>query len=58
VRGSTAKKTGIKGTGLGLSMVRQIVEAMGGQIQLESSTGVGSTFTVLLPLVRDEEKSA
>ena len=51
VRGTAAKRAGIKGTGIGLSMVRQIVEAMGGQIQLESSTGVGSTFTVLLPLV-------
>jgi two-component system phosphate regulon sensor histidine kinase PhoR len=58
VRGSTAKRAGIKGTGIGLSMVRQIVEAMGGQIQLESSTGVGSTFTVLLPLIGEEEKSA
>jgi len=50
VRGAAAKKAGIKGTGIGLSMVRQIVEACGGEIRLESEEGVGSTFTILLPL--------
>jgi len=50
VRGSAAKSAGIKGTGIGLSMVRQIVEASGGEIRLESTEGAGSTFTVLLPL--------
>ena len=37
------------GLGLGLYIVRQIVEAHGGQIRLESRPGEGSTFTVLLP---------
>ena len=50
VRGAAAKKAGIKGTGIGLSMVRQIVEACGGEIRLESEAGAGSTFTILLPL--------
>jgi len=50
VRGAAAKKAGIKGTGIGLSMVRQIVEACGGEIRLQSEEGVGSTFTILLPL--------
>jgi signal transduction histidine kinase len=50
VRGSAAKKAGIKGTGIGLSMVRQIVDACGGKIRLESEAGQGSTFTILLPL--------
>ena len=50
VRGAAAKKAGIKGTGIGLSMVRQIVEACGGKIRLESAAGAGSTFTILLPL--------
>jgi signal transduction histidine kinase len=50
VRGAAAKKAGIKGTGIGLSMVRQIVEACGGEIRLESEEGAGSTFTILLPL--------
>jgi signal transduction histidine kinase len=51
VRGSAAKRAGIKGTGIGLSMVRQIVEACGGEIRLESAEGAGSTFTIVLPLL-------
>lgn len=50
VRGEAAKKAGIKGTGIGLSMVRQIVEACGGEIGLQSEVGAGSTFTIALPL--------
>jgi signal transduction histidine kinase len=50
VRGAAAKKAGIKGTGIGLSMVRQIVDACGGEVRLESEAGVGSTFTIKLPL--------
>jgi signal transduction histidine kinase len=50
VRGAAAKRAGIKGAGIGLSMVNQIVKACGGEIRLESSEGVGSTFTILMPL--------
>ena len=50
VRGAAAKKAGIKGTGIGLAMVRQISEAFGGEIHLESRLGAGSTFTIVLPL--------
>lgn len=42
--------TGIAGTGIGLNIVREIVELHGGTISVESSLGIGTTFTVSLPL--------
>ena len=53
VRGHAAKRAGIKGTGIGLTMVQQISEAMGGEVRLQSQPGVGSTFTIVLPLTED-----
>jgi signal transduction histidine kinase len=38
------------GTGLGLAIVRQIANSHGGEVQLQSKVGVGSTFTIWLPV--------
>ena len=44
-----AQHSSIEGTGLGLALTRQLVEAMGGHISLESHPERGTTFTVTLP---------
>ncbi len=43
-----AEYSGIKGSGLGLVLARQLLERMGGAIEVDSSPGVGSTFTARL----------
>jgi heavy metal sensor kinase len=49
-RADRARSRADGGTGLGLSIVRQIAQTHGGDVQLQSKLGVGSTFTIWLPV--------
>ena len=48
-------RTQYKGTGLGMAIAKEYVEMMGGNIAVESQKGVGTTFTVEIPLELTEQ---
>lgn len=52
VDSSTTRQQG--GFGLGLSIVRQLVELMDGEIQVQSQSNLGTTFSITLPLIEEK----
>lgn len=55
-RVDSARSRATGGTGLGLSIVKHVAESHGGSVSVESELGVGSTFTIRLPI--DEKGEA
>jgi signal transduction histidine kinase len=50
-------ETGMGGTGLGLSSCRKIIEAHHGRIRVDSTMGIGTQFTIKLPVVKKQAAS-
>jgi signal transduction histidine kinase len=53
-RVDTKETAGIGGTGLGLYITRSILERMDGRVDLKSTPGKGSTFTITLPISQQQ----
>ncbi len=51
-RAPNARTIEREGTGLGLSIVRETVNNLGGRVAVHSQEGVGTCFSVTLPLVK------
>jgi two-component system phosphate regulon sensor histidine kinase PhoR len=57
-RVDAARSRATGGTGLGLAIVKHVVESHGGEVNVQSELGAGSTFTIRLPVLDDEETTA
>ena len=54
-QGDDSLSKAFQGTGLGMSITKDFVELMGGNIEVFSEVNVGSTFTITLPLEKEEK---
>ncbi len=52
------KTRNVQGTGLGLALVNNLVKLLGGQINVDSEYGAGSTFEVLLPFLNSRPEAS
>jgi two-component system, OmpR family, sensor histidine kinase BaeS len=57
-RAPQARERTLEGSGVGLALVRDLVQAQDGRIDVESRPGQGSTFTVHIPLAREAGEDA
>ncbi|GIT88742.1 ATP-binding protein [Roseobacter sp. OBYS 0001] len=54
MRADAAKRAGIEGLGLGLAISRTLTQALGGALSIESEIGLGSRFTLTVPVMRGD----
>jgi signal transduction histidine kinase len=53
----TTKPEGERRSGVGLAITKRIIDAHDGSISVDSELGKGSTFVILLPILKQEEQN-
>jgi len=48
------RSTAIGGTGIGLSVAKEMIKIHGGKIEVESSEGIGTSFKIRIPVIKEE----